>query len=427
MLAALRVRNYRFYVGSMALTSTCGWAARVVQDWLVLELSGSAALVGLTVALQFAPMLLFGLFGGVLADRYDRRKILSVTQSLFGLFTLVLGVLTLLGVVEVWHVLLAAFAGGMTIVVDNPARQAFLHEIVGPAHLRRAISLNTSVFQLGALIGPAFAAGLIALVGNGWAFIANSLACGVAAWFIVSMRRSQMYPVPKLVRAKGQLREGLAHVRGRPEILWTCVLVGFVALTGVNMATVLAAYADEVVQIGASGYGLLTSTLALGAITGAMLAGRARRLRLRTLVLGAAGVGVLQLVAAAVGSLWLFMVVLYLMGMTCLLYLTRSNTMVQTSADPAMRGRVLSLYVLINMGAQAASGLLIGWVVELAGVHAGLAACAAGPLTGAVVVGLILARRGHLRPVLRRTQVHAGRLHAPAVRLDFVPSLTRAA
>ncbi|SED95949.1 MFS transporter [Ruania alba] len=427
MLAALRVRNYRFYVGSMILTSTCGWAARVVQDWLVLELSGSAALVGLTVALQFAPMLLFGLFGGVLADRYDRRKILSVTQSLFGFFTLVLGVLTLVGVVEVWHVLLAAFAGGMTIVVDNPARQAFLPEITGPTHLRRAISLNTSVFQLGALVGPMFAAGLIALVGNGWAFIANSIACGVAAWFIFTMRRSEMHPVPRLTRAKGQLRAGLHYVRHTPEILWACVLVGFVALTGVNMATVLAAYADEVVQIGASGYGLLTSTLALGAITGAMLAGRARRLRLRTLVSGAVVLGLLQLVASAVGSLWLFLVVLYLMGMTCLLYLTRSNTMVQTSVDPAMRGRVLSLYVLINMGAQAVSGLVIGWVIELGGVHAGLVACAAGPLLGAVVVGLILARRGHLRPVLRRTQVHAGRLHAPALRLDFEPSLTRAA
>ncbi|HLS63386.1 MAG TPA: MFS transporter [Ruania sp.] len=401
LVDALKVRNYRLYVTAQLLTSTCGWAARVAQDWLMLELTGSAALVGLTVAMQFTPMLLFGLFGGVLADRYDRRTILTITQSLFGVFTLAVGVLTLAGVVQAWHVLASAFLGGMAIVVDNPARQAFVHEIAGPKLLRRAISMNTSIFQLGALIGPAFAAALIALVGSGWAFVVNALACFTAASLIHSMRRAEMFAVPVLRRAKGQLRAGLAHVAERPEILWACVLVGFVALTGVNMATVLTAYAAEVIDLGASGYGLLTSTLAMGAITGALLAGRARRLRLRTLVAGAATLGVLQLVAALVGSTALFLLVLYAMGATCLLYLTRSNTLVQTSVDPAMRGRVLSLYVLINMGAQAASGVIIGWVCEWAGPHAGLAACAAGPLLGALVVGTILARRGHLRPALR--------------------------
>ncbi|WP_223409324.1 MFS transporter [Occultella gossypii] len=401
ILDALRVRNYRFYVSSQVLTSTCGWAARVAQDWLVLELSGSAALVGLTVALQFAPMLLFGLFGGVIADRYNRQRILTVTQTLFGTFTLVVGILTLLGVVEVWHVLASALLGGMAIVVDNPARQAFIHEIAGPKLLRRAISLNTSVFQLGALIGPAFAAALIALVGNGWAFVANAIACWVAALLIFRMRRSEMHLAPVVARAKGQLREGLAHVRSKPEILWACVLVGFVAITGVNMATVLAQYANEVVGAGASGYGLLTSTLAAGACTGAIFAGRARTLRLRTLVGGAAALGVLLLVASVLSVFWLFLVALFGVGLSCLLYLTRSNTLVQTSADPAMRGRVLSLYVLINMGAQAFSGLLIGWVAEHYGAHAGLAACAVGPLLGVAVVGTILARRGDLKPVLR--------------------------
>ncbi|WP_235940043.1 MFS transporter [Occultella kanbiaonis] len=401
ILDALRVRNYRFYVSSQVLTSTCGWAARVAQDWLVLELSGSAALVGLTVALQFAPMLVFGLFGGVIADRYNRQRILTITQTLFGTFTLVVGILTLLGAVEVWHVLASALLGGMAIVVDNPARQAFIHEIAGPKLLRRAISLNTSVFQLGALIGPAFAAALIALVGNGWAFVANAIACWIAAFLIFRMRRSEMHLAPVVARAKGQLREGLAHVRSKPEILWACVLVGFVAITGVNMATVLAQYANEVVGAGASGYGLLTSTLAAGACTGAIFAGRARTLRLRTLVGGAAALGVLLLVASVLSVFWLFLVALFGVGLSCLLYLTRSNTLVQTSADPAMRGRVLSLYVLINMGAQAFSGLLIGWVAEHYGAHAGLAACAIGPLLGVAVVGTILARRGDLKPVLR--------------------------
>ena len=404
LIDALKVGNYRRYAIAQLCTSTFGWAARVAQDWLMLELTGSAALVGLTVAMQFTPMLLFGLFGGVLADRYDRRTILTITQSLFGLFTLALGILTLVGVVQPWHVLASAFLGGMAIVVDNPARQAFVHEIAGPKLLRRAISMNTSIFQLGALIGPAVAAALIAMVGSGWAFVVNALACAIAAKLIHSMRREEMFAAAVVRRAKGQLRAGLQHVAGHPEILWACVLVGFVAVTGVNMATVLTAYAADVIDIGASGYGLLTSTLALGAITGALFAGRARRLRLRTLVAGAGMLGVLQIIAALISSTALFLVVLYAIGATCLLYLTRSNTLVQTSADPAMRGRVLSLYVLINMGAQAVSGLIIGWVCEWGGPHAGLAACAAGPLLGALVVGTILARRGQLRPVLRVRQ-----------------------
>lgn len=421
LVDALKVRNYRRYAIAQLCTSTCGWAARVAQDWLMLELTGSAALVGLTVAMQFSPMLLFGLFGGVLADRYDRRTILTITQSLFGVFTLALGILTLLGVVQPWHVLASAFLGGMAIVVDNPARQAFVHEIAGPRLLRRAISLNTSIFQLGALTGPAVAAGLIAAVGSGWAFVVNALACAVAAALIRSTRREEMFAAVVVRRAKGQLRAGLAHVAERPEILWACVLVGFVALTGVNMATVLTAYAAEVIDLGASGYGLLTSTLALGAITGALFAGRARRLRLRTLVAGAACLGLLQMLAALISSTVLFLVVLYAVGATCLLYLTRSNTLVQTSADPAMRGRVLSLYVLINMGGQAVSGLIIGWVCEWGGPHAGFAACAAGPLLGALVVGAILARRAHVRPVAHLRQRLAGGGLLGLVRLPATP------
>lgn len=400
-LASFRVRNYRLYVTSQMLTNTSGWSARVAQDWLVLTLSGSVAMVGLTVALQFAPMLLFGLFGGVIADRYPRRRLLMITQSIFGLFTLIIGLLVLAGTVETWHVLLAAFGGGLAIVVDNPARQAFVHEIAGPEHLRHAISINSAVFQLGALVGPALAGVLIHTVGEGWTFLINTAACGVAVALLLSMRAGEMHLAPVVARAKGQLRAGLAHVREKPEILWACVLVGFVAVSGVNLATVLAAYADDVLDTGAGGYGLLNSMLALGALAGALASTRRDRIRLRHLVGTVALLGSLELLAATLTTPGLFMVTLVAIGATCLTYLTASNTLVQTSVDPDMRGRVLSLYVLILLGAQAVSGLAIGWVCENLGAQAGLAACAVGPLVGSVILAIVLARRGDLHAVLR--------------------------
>ena len=403
-LAALGVRNFRLYVASQVLTNTGGWAARVAQDWLVLSLTGSAALVGLTVTLQFLPMLLLGLVGGVIADRYPRRRVLMVTQSVFGLSTLAIAVLALTGHVQAWHVLVAAFVSGLATVFDNPARQAFVHEIAGPQHLRQAISVNSAVFQLGGLVGPAVAGALIAAVGEGWTFMVNGAACFVAVALLAVMRAAELTPAPVVARAKGQLREGLAYVRRSPRILWSVVLVGFVAVTGVNMATVLASYSDQVFRTDAGGYALLTSMLAVGALVGALLSTRRRGSRITHLVLLAAGIGVLQLLAAAAPSRPVFIAVLIGMGVITLLYLTGSNTLVQTTVAPHLRGRVMALYVLVLLGAQAVSGTLIGWVCEHLGARAGMVACGVGPLLGALVVGIALARRSDagVRGTVRR-------------------------
>jgi len=403
-LAALGVRNFRLYVSSQVLTNTCGWAARVAQDWLVLSLTGSAALVGLTVTLQFVPMLLLGLVGGVVADRYPRRRVLMVTQTVFGLSTLAVGVLALSGHVRAWHVLLAAFVSGLATVFDNPARQAFVHEVAGPEHLRQAISVNSAVFQLGGLVGPAVAGALIGAVGEGWTFLLNAVACLAAVALLAVMRAGELTAAPVVARAKGQLREGLAYVRRSPRILWSVVLVGFVAVTGVNMATVLAAYTDQVFRTDAGGYALLTSMLAVGALAGALLSTRRRGSRITHLVLLAGVIGLLQLLAAAAPSKPVFVAVLVAMGLVTLLYLTGSNTLVQTTVATHVRGRVMALYVLVLLGAQAVSGTLVGWVCEHLGARAGMVACGVGPLLGAVVVGLALARRaeGGTRATVRR-------------------------
>jgi hypothetical protein len=399
-LGSLRVRNYRLYVTSQVFTNSCGWMQRVAQDWLILTLTGNVALVGLTVTLQLGPMLLFGLWGGVLSDRFDKRKLLMVTQALFGLSALTLGVLTVTGLIQPWHILASATFLGLATVVDNPARQAFVPEVAGREHLRSAISINSTVFQMGALIGPAMAGGLIALVGNGPAFIINAAACALAVGLLVAMRTAELDPAPAIQRARGQLREGLRYVRATPEILWAVVLVGFVAVTGINLATVLAAYADQIFELDSGGFGLLKSCLAVGAVMGALTNARRREIRLRTLVYGAAMLGALQVTAALMTSRAAFSMMLVAVGMACLLYLTAGNTLVQSTVAATMRGRVMALYVLVLFGGQAASGTLIGWIAHTHGAQAAMLACGVGPLVGAMVVGGILAYQHRLVPRL---------------------------
>lgn len=405
---ALRVRNYRLYVVSQICTNTCGWMQRVAQDWLMLMLTGNVTLVGLTVTLQLGPMLLFGLWGGVVADRLDKRRILTVTQSLFAMSALTLGILTLNGAVQPWHILASASFLGFATVFDNPARQAFVPELVGRDRIKSAISINSTVFQSGALVGPALAGVGIALIGEGWAFVVNSAACLVAVSLLVAMRASEISPSPPVDRARGQLREGLAYVRRTPRIKWAVVLIGFVAITGVNLTAVLAAYADDVFDAGSGGYGALNSCLAAGALLGALASTRRRTLRLRTLVFGAAALGALQVFASVMRSPVVFGATLVLVGAALLLYLTAGNTLVQTTVAPRMRGRVMALYVLVLFGAQAGSGTIMGWIAHTYGAPAAMLACGAGPLAGALVVGLVLARseglRTRRRRVWRRTQ-----------------------
>ncbi len=394
----LEVRNYRLYVLSQVLMNTAGWAARVAQNWLILQLTGSTALVGLTVAFQFAPSVAFGLHGGVVADRYSRRTILVVTQLCFGLSTLAVGLLALTGYVQPWHVLLAAALTGVTIAYDNPARQAFVYEIAGPEHMRQAISINSAVFQLGALVGPAVAGVLISAVGEGWAFVLNAAACFTAMALVVAMRTSELSPTEAVVRAKGQLREGLAHSRREPAILWPTVLVGAVALTGINMNTVLAAYTDDVFKNGAGGYALLTSMLAVGGVVGSLISARSARTRLRHLATFAAVIGVLLLVLAATSSQALFLVVLVVLGTVSLVYLTGSNSLVQQVVPDDLRGRVMALYLLVLLGGQAASGVIIGWVSEHGGAHVAMAVSASGPLLGALAVAWAIAHGQGMHP-----------------------------
>ncbi|MGW7204926.1 MFS transporter [Streptomyces sp. NPDC054837] len=397
MFSSLKSRNYRLFFAGQVVSNTGTWMQRIAQDWLVLSLTGSSTAVGVTTALQFLPMLLLGLYGGVLVDRLPKRPTLLVTQSAMAVTGLALAFLTLSGHVEVWHVYLAAFAVGLATVVDNPARQTFVSEMVGPDQLQNAVSLNSANFQSARLIGPAVAGLMITGVGTGWAFLANGLSFVAPITGLLLMRSRELHAVGRAPRGKGQLREGLHYVAGRPDLIWTIVLVGFVSTFGFNFPVYLSAFADDVFHAGAGSYSLFNTLMAVGSLAGALLAARRGTARMRVLVAGAVAFGTLEIVAALAPSLWLFALLMVPIGMFGMTVNVTANSSVQLSTDPAMRGRVMSLYMMVFMGGAPLGAPIAGWITDAYGVRAGLAAGGVIAASAAVTIGLCLARVGNLR------------------------------
>jgi MFS family permease len=394
---ALKVRNYRLFAIGAVISNTGTWMSRIAQDWLVLSLTGSSFAVGITTALQFLPMLLFGLYGGVIADRYAKRRILLCTQSALGVLGLLLAALTLGGVVQVWHVYAIAFLLGVVTVVDNPTRQTFVVEMVGPATVRNAVSLNAANFQAARLVGPAVAGVLITALGSGWAFLINGLSFGAPIAGLLLMRARELHIIQPAPRAKGQLREGLHYVAGRPELIWPIVLVGFIGTFGFNFPIWLSAYANTVFDAGAGTYGLLNSLMAAGSLIGALLAARRARTRLRMLVVAAMTFGLLECLASAVPQFWAFAALLIPIGIFGLTFNTTANASVQLATDPVMRGRVMSLYMMVFVGGTPLGGPLMGWVTDTYGARVGFLSGGLISAAAAVGVGLALARSAGLR------------------------------
>jgi MFS family permease len=394
---SLRVPNYRKFAASNLIANTAVWMQRIAMDWLVLQLSGSVAAVGVTVFMQFTPMLVFGLYGGVIADRYSKQKLLIITQSTAALLAAILAVLTLTGLTEVWHVYVISFALGLVTVVDNPARQVFVNELVGPHYLRNAISLNSSIFQLGGLMGPAVGGILITAVGGGWSFAINSVACLAVVAAVASLRRSELHSSPAAPRGKGQLAEGMRYVRHKPVIFWTVVMVAVLAVFAFNMPVLLAAYANNVFDVGAQGYGLFNSLVAGGALVGALASTRRTSIRLSMVVGTAAALGIVQALAAFAPNEFAFAILLVGIGVTNLLFITGANSLVQMSSNVQIRGRVISLYILVLLGGQALGGPLMGWIVESFGPHTAIMISGLVPAAAAIVIAILIARSASLR------------------------------
>ncbi|WP_430298102.1 MFS transporter [Sinomonas sp. B1-1] len=390
---SLSVRNFRIFAAAHFVAVVALWMQRIAQDWIVLELSGSVTAVGVTVALQFLPVLLLGPWGGLMADRFSKRRLLQGCAVASALCAAALGALALTGSLAVWHVYGIALLLGMVTVLDQPARQVFVNELVGPAYLRNAISVNSTTFQLGALIGPAVAGWLLTAVGGGWAFAMNAVACLVTACALGALRRDELTVAPPTPKSPGMLREAFAYAWRKPTIRWPWTLAGVVAVFAMSLPVLLAAYAEHVFGVGAAGYGLLNTMVAVGALSGAIASARRVRLSLRTVVLGAGLHGSMLALAALAPSLPVFCALVAVTGFCALLFLTSANQLVQTSSNVGIRGRVMSLYTMVLIGGQALGGPLLGWLAEHIGAHAAMLVSGGVPALAAGVLGLVLWRR----------------------------------
>ncbi|MER7412366.1 MFS transporter [Streptomyces sp. NHF165] len=414
MFSSLRIRNYRLFAMGQVVSNTGTWMQRIAQDWLVHSLTGSSTAVGVTTALQFLPMLLFGLYGGVIADRCSKRKLLLVTQGAMGVTGLVLAALTLSGQVQVAHVYALAFVLGLVTVVDNPTRQTFVSEMVGPAQIRNAVSLNSANFQSARLVGPAVAGVLISAVGGGWAFLLNGLSFAAPIAGLLLMRSAELYPAKRVERGKGQLREGLRYVRGHPELLWPIVLVGFIGTFGFNFPIWLTAFTSDVYDAGPGTYGTLNFLMAVGSVAGALLAARRGHSRMRLMVGAALVFGVLEIAAALSPSFWLFAALMAPIGLAGLTFNVTANSSVQMASDPEMRGRVMSLFMMVFVGGTPIGGPVTGWITDTWGSRAGFLSGGLISALAAVAVAAVLARLAGLRPAI---DLHRGRPH-----VRFVPT-----
>ena len=361
--ASLSIYNYRVFAAGALISNTGTWMGRVAQDWLVLtELTdNSSVALGIVTGLQFAPLVLFAPLGGMIADRFPKRRILFATQSALALTSLLTGILVVTGAVQLWHIYLLAFAQGVATALDNPTRQTFVSEMVPHASLSNAVGLNSASFNAARLIGPGVAGLVIAAFGTGPAFFVNTLSFVAVLFALWRMRPGELNPSPRS-RGRGQMREGLRYVRGRPDIVLIMALVFVLGTFGMNFQMTTALMATAVFDKGASEYGLLGSIMAVGSLSAALLSARRPHPRLRILLVSLAAFVVASAAAALAPSYIWFAVLLIPVGLSALTVLTTANSMVQLSVDPAMRGRVMALYMAVFMGGTPLAAPLIGWI-----------------------------------------------------------------
>jgi len=404
MFTSLHTRNYRLFATGQVISNTGSWVQRVAQDWLVLQLThGSGTALGITTGLQFLPML-FSMWGGMVADRYPKRQILLATQAAMGGLALVLGVLAITGVVQIWRVYALAFALGVVTVVDNPTRQSFAVEMVGRAGVPNAIALNSAVFNLARIVGPAIAGLLIAAVGTPTAFLANAASYAAVLTSLKLMRPAELQQAERVPRAKGQLREAVRYVRARPNLWMTMLLVFFVATFGMNFQVTNALMSRQVFHTGAGAFGLASAVFALGALGGALLAARRGRPSMPVLLVMSFAFSVFEIAGGLMPDFWSFLVLLVPTGLTLLSFTTAANSATQLGTTAEMRGRVMGLYMLVFLGGAPAGAPLAGWIAETFGPRMSMIAGGLISVVAVVVIGAMLSRargvraRSYLRP-----------------------------
>jgi MFS family permease len=380
---SFRHRNYRILFPANALSNIGSWAQRIAQDWLVLELTdNSGYYLGLVTAIQFAPFLLFTLHGGLLADRVNKRLALVVTNTFGGLSALVLGILVLSGDIQLWHVFACAAVLGISGAIDAPIRQSFTSEIVGQADLANAVSLNSANFNAGRLVGPAVSGFLIAHYGTGPSFIINAFTFVAVNIALLSMRESEFF-IRESKKTLGTIREGLAYVKARPDLYVVMIAVFFAATFGLNFQIFNALMARGEFNKGAASFGLLGTFIAIGSLSGALISARFEKQRNTMFVIKTGTLFSLSiLILSVMPTFELYAAWLPLCGFFALTMLITANSLMQMHSDPAIRGRITGIYLLIFMGGTPFGSIAIGYLVELIGVRQSVAVCGAISLIG---------------------------------------------
>ena len=384
---------------------------RVAQDWLVLQLPGNSGTeLGITTGLQFLPVLLLSPYAGVVADRFPKRRLLQVTQATMALASLVLGLIAVLGVAQTWHVYLIAFLFGIGAAFDAPARQSFVSEMVERDDLTNAVGLNSATFNAARILGPALAGVMIGALGGGveatgWVILVNALSYLAVIAQLGRMNAALLNSPELRGRTPGMLVEGVRYVRSQPKMVMILIMVFFAGTFGMNFQITSALMATEVFGKGAGEFGILGSAMAVGSLTGALMAARRVRIRLRLLVLAALGFGAAEIVAAFLPSYLAFALFSPVIGFCTLTLLNSANATMQLESDPAFRGRVMALYMTIVMGGTPLGSPIIGWVGQHLGARWSLAIGGVLTIVGVVLAFAVYARlRGGARSVLHAVE-----------------------
>jgi MFS family permease len=409
-LRSLKVRNYRLYFSGQLISLTGTWAQRVAQDWLVLQLTNSGTALGIVTALQFAPALLLSLYGGALADRGDKRKLLLATQAAMGGLALLLGLLDVTGVVRLWQVLVLATVLGVVSAVDTPIRQSFVVEMVGGADLPNAVALNSTTFNLARIIGPAIAGVVISAFGTGWAFLGNAASTVAVLVGLLLMRRAELFPSKPVDRKPGQYRAAVGYVRRRSDLVLPMLLMFIIGTFGMNYQITIAMLAKQVFHRGAGSFGLLSTMLAVGATLGALGATFRRRRPTRLFLIGAGvAFSVAEIVTGLMPTFGWTALALVPAGLSMITLAQSANATVQLGVEPTMRGRVMGLYILCFMGGTPVGAPIVGWVGEVCGPRWGMLGGGLICLAATLGIGLFLGRRQRITFTGLRQRLELGR------------------
>jgi MFS family permease len=372
--ASLRVRNFRLFVGGQLVSGIGTWMQWVAAPILVLRLTGTGTAVGIDTGLTFLPILLFGAWGGVLADRFDNRRLQIITQTSYGAIAFALWALIATGVVEVWMVYTLSFLSGIVSAVDMPTRQSFYLELVGPAELTNAMSLNTATFTGTRIVGAAAAGALIAAFGLAPAFLINGVSFLAVVAALLAIRRDELTPRERVPRAKGQIREGIAYVWRTPGLRIPLLVMLFVFLFGFNFTVLLPLLALRTFSGGPGTYGGMLSLFGLGSLAGALyVAGRSSKPAIGRLALLAIALGALSILLALAPRLVWANVLLPPLGAVGIAFAITGNSTLQLTSDPKLRGRVMALYTVVFLGSTPIGGPIAGWVGQHLGPRVGLA------------------------------------------------------